>query len=42
MNALVTHLHFAGSLYPFVILAHAVSQPFKAAHSILSSGPAAL
>lgn len=35
-------LHFAGRLYPLVILAQAVSQPFNVAHSFLSSGPAAL
>lgn len=36
------NLHFAGSLYPFVILAQAVSQPFNVAHSAKSCGPAAL
>lgn len=35
------NLHFAGSLYPLVILASAVLQPFNLRHSSRSSGPAA-
>lgn len=41
MNGVI-NLHFAGSLYPFVILAQPVLQPFNVAHSARSSRPAAL
>lgn len=42
VETLNKNLHFAGSLYPLVILAQPVLQPFNVAHSSLSLLPAAL